>query len=293
MSAICRIICLSMVIFLLAIFGTGCVRDIDAADDSDNSVAFDPFYPAEKTAADKVMDAVCGALNTGNPDMIVNLFSDNVRMGDEKLRENAGGVIKAFGGGTAVCWDIGVSHSGQTITDGETIAYIEMLFVINDGDDYYWCRMHYVYENDGDVNDVGLKWLKFYTIDEYYLLLSEEGEDTAADGSGIFVYADYKVGMPLRCICSIPYIYDETGCIDAPEASAFLKENNSFEDFKIKFGKPNSDSMPYAVYGLENGDGEDLYLELFVEGENGTISSAGIVSDAAWVERIQLYGEKE
>lgn len=221
------------------------------------------------------------AVDNRDKEAIKELFAPNVVKKDRDMDDMIEFLFDVYQEPTDSL-DIEQSCAGSYSNDhGTETKEIENWFPVVSGDKNYYCHMTIVYQDDEDLDNVGIKDLVFLSEKE------ECNEDAVwPEGNGLHVIKDSNKEYLTRRIGYYPNVYtpmDRT--ITVEEILTFLEDNDDWDTFVRQFGEPNSETCPRLTYAYELPDegGEKRYAIIWVDfppqSESGTIFKVEVVND--------------
>ena len=232
----------------------------------------------EERVYTETIDAIFTALDAGDADGLLGLFSEEAWHGDPDLEADIAYLMEVYEGPYVTHGFDGIlggnAHFEQ---EGRTYSVFTST-PIEAGDTYYWIYLNYTYQCDPNPANIGITELEFFTADEWCLELCDE-ESTREPSRGLTVYADKTLDHEWRCIYGNPLVYTDREAVDLLEAKAQIEENDSYAAFVERFGEPAA-SYIYRYYPLPDENGEPRWLCLGYddrEGYDDSIHTAYIV----------------
>jgi len=238
----------------------------------------------EKIYLEKV-EAFFDALEKEDVPKIKSLFTQEVIENDTDLDDEIAKMISVYPNSKTTIITSSLPCMMEVQTD-EKGRYVyspgTCVPVICDGE-YYWVYVELTYTEGTPIDSIAIKYLYFYTGDEYYIRFRE---DSPTD-IGLVVFAEQTSESRIVCINTIPYEYTPTDReIDVNKVKDFLKSSKDLGKFKEEFGLPNAASESDYFYEIS---GEALKY-LCVRTENDKIVLVGYV-DASGDRWEQVWGK--
>ncbi len=237
----------------------------------------------EEKAYQNAINSLTSALDSKDADAVYELFSPYVRAQDKDLKDQIQKLLSVYEGPTDEVLFDGLLSGGAHYEDGMVSKDADTVFPIRCGNIYYWCYLKLVYENTFDESKVGITQIDFYTADEYCIVWYDD-DNKITDSPGLTVYAEKTVDADIHCISGRPLKFDSFAReLDINEIKNFFTEKDSFTEFVSQFGESGAENI-YSYYLLPEKNGEDLYLEVGVDGDR--IYGAYIVDDFGYIETV-------
>lgn len=236
----------------------------------------------------ETIDAIFTALDAGDADGLLGLFSEEAWHGDPDLEADIAYLMKVYKGPYVTNGFDGLLGGGASFEpEGKTYNIFNSV-AVQAGDTYYWIYLKHTYQCDTDPGKIGITSLSFYTADEWSLYLYDEDDEEREDSLGLTVYADRTLDSPWRCIYGTPLLYTDREAVDLLEAKAQIEENDSYAAFVERFGEPAA-SYIYRYYPLPDENGEPRWLCLGYddrEGYDDSIHTAYIVDRFVYLDML-------
>lgn len=233
----------------------------------------------------EMLEAFFDALEKDDAQKIKSLFSKEVIENDTDLDDEIKKMISVYPNSktTIITSSLPCMSEVQTDEKGRCVySPGTCVPVICDGE-YYWVYVELTYTEGTPIDSIAIKYLYFYTGDEYYIRFRE---DSPTD-IGLVVFAEQTSESQVVCINTIPYEFTPTDReIDVNKVEDFLKSSKDFNEFKEEFGLPNAASESDYFYEIS---GEALKY-LCVRTENDEIVLVGYV-DASGDRWEQVWGK--
>ena len=237
-------------------------------------------------------ESLLGALEAGDGDAIVGLFSPKARAGSDDLDEQAGELVESCSGHVGYLDTHSVTRpmESEKVEDGRRRVELSTDFsFVLDGENY-WCYMTLVSENDFDEAEVGVSTVIVWSEDAYSAMLYDARETDWPEGTGLHLRLSYPLEWETRLVNDDPLRYEVGDTIsDVDEVTAFLDGGEkTVDDFEERFGQPccvswTGDGRVY--YELDDGEGPH-YLEVNATAPDEPIYSAYVVDERGVVEKV-------
>ncbi|MBE6639008.1 MAG: DUF5104 domain-containing protein [Ruminococcaceae bacterium] len=221
----------------------------------------------EKIYRQKI-DAFFDALDAGDAEEMLALFSQTVVNSDSDLNEQIDKLISLYPRSTTTVMFDGLLGGEYEDEDGMFKSMACATIPIINNNEYYWVYIELIYEDDSSPDSIGLHRVYFYTADEYCMYFQDE--DAAAPMElGLVVYAQRKMDQEIRCIESFPYAFTAIERdFDLSEMEAFLQSSDDWSAFVAKFGQPNAKGVTEnCYYEIQESADKVIYLEIAVQDE--------------------------
>ncbi len=178
--------------------------------------------PEGEDVFSKTITSLFLALDSGNRDAVINLFSHAAQKQDKNLEEDIEKLFSVYVGPVDEIGWRGIKGTSSSFEDGDRVKSVFAHFPVQCGEIYYWCWMNVMYENTTDGDQIGITQLNFYTADEWYLS-GISNDVIVADDVGLTVFSDNILDEDIRCIRGAPFIYAERPPLDLEEIKGFLR----------------------------------------------------------------------
>ena len=251
--------------------------------------------PRGQACLDAAQDLL-GAIEAGDGDAIVELFSPEVRAGSDDLDDQARELAESCSGHVGYLDTHSVMRpmESEKVDDGRRRVELSTDFSFALDGENYWCYMALVSENDFDEAEVGVSTVIVWSEDANSAMLYDARETDWPEGPGLHLRLSYPLEWETRLVNDDPLRYEVGDTIsDVDEVTAFLDEGEkTVDDFEERFGQPccvswTGDGRVY--YELVD-DGEGLrYLEVNATTSDEPIYSAYVVDERGVVEKV--WGE--
>ena len=238
----------------------------------------------EERVYGETIDALFAALDAGDADAILGLFSEEAQTGDPDLEADIARLMEVYKGPYVTHGFDGLLHGEADFEPTGHTYVISATTPVQAGDTYYWVYLRYTYECEPDAARVGITELEFYTADERSLELYDE-ESHWENSLGLTVYAEKTLDGEWRCIYGMPIQYTPREAIDPDDAVAQLEKTDSFSAFKEVFGEP-AGGWVYHYYPLPDEDGEARWLCVGAAEDDDWIYGIFVVDRFVWVEEL-------
>ena len=232
----------------------------------------------------ETIEAIFAALDAGDADGLLGLFSEEAWHGDPDLEADIAYLMEVYQGPYVTNGFDGLLGSDASFEPEGRTYHIYTSVPVQAGDTYYWIYLKHTYQSDPDPTRIGITSLSFYTADEWSLLLYDE-DAQRPEVLGLTVYAEKTLDGEWRCIYGDPIQYTPREAIDPDEAVAQLNKTDSFSAFKEVFGEP-AGSWVYHYYPLPDEGGEARWLCVGAVEKEDWIYGIFVVDRFAWVEEL-------
>ena len=238
-------------------------------------------------------EALLDALEKGDRDAVVALFSPEVRAGSDDLEGQAGELVEGCSGHVDYLdtRSVTMPQESEMVDHGKRRVELSAGFSFALGGENYWCSMTLVSENDFDEAEEGVSTIIVWSEDAYSAMLYDARGAEWPEGTGLHLRLDYPLEWETRLVNDDPLRYEAGDAIsDTAEVVAFLDEGTrTVDDFEERFGRPCcvswiGDGIIY--YELAEKDGEPRYLEVNAAFPDEPIYSAYVVDERGAVERV-------
>ena len=240
----------------------------------------------------ETIEAIFAALDAGDADGLLGLFSEEAWHGDPDLEADIAYLMEVYQGPYVTNGFDGLLGSNASFGPEGRTYHIYTSVPVQAGDTYYWVYLNYTYQCDPDPGKIGITNLEFFTADEWSLYLYDEDDEEREDSLGLTVYADRTLDGEWHCIYGKPIQYTPREAIDPDEAVAQLNKTDSFAAFKEVFGEP-AGSHIYHYYPLPDENGEARWLCVGAVEKEDWIYSLSVVDRFGWVEMLWDNPTKE
>ena len=240
-------------------------------------------------AAEGLLDA----LETGDRDAIVGLFSPEVRAGSDDLEAQADKLVESCSGHVDYLDTHSVTQpqESERIDHGKRRVELSTDFSFALDGENYWCFMTLVKENDFDEAEVGVSTVIVWSEDAYSAMLYDARETDWPEGTGLHLRLSYPLEWETRLVNDDPLRYEAGDTIsDVDEVTAFLDGGEkNVDDFEERFGQPccvswTGDGRVYYEL-VDDGEGP-RYLEVNATTSDEPIYSAYVVDERGVVEKV-------
>ncbi len=236
----------------------------------------------EKALYEKQVNGFFEALDKGDKEAVKSYFSKTAQKQDADLLKNIDKLLSVYPRGSS---DIKFAEvlAGEYENDyGSMYSCAYSTLPVANGESIYWFDIEYVYEDDGQPDNIGLSRVCFYTADEYCLSFTEESEPEKA--LGLEVFSERKVEGEIRCINRVPYEFrQEKDGLLLSDIKAFLKESVDYSAFTENFGTPGNNFF-YTYYEAIGEDDKVVFLELDIV--DNKICYAAIYDEFSYIETV-------
>ncbi len=272
---------------------TGCSERIDTlVRFVESKVTGEEYVSLRGQACLDAAEGLLGALEAGDGDAIVGLFSPKARAGSDDLDEQAGELVESCSGHVGYLDTHSVTRpmESEKVEDGRRRVELSTDFsFVLDGENY-WCYMTLVSVNDFDEAEVGVSTVIVWSEDAYSAMLYDARETDWPEGMGLHLQLSYPLEWETRLVNDDPLRYEAGDTIsDVDEVTAFLDGGEkTVDDFEERFGQPccvswTGDGRVY--YELDDGEGPH-YLEVNATAPDEPIYSAYVVDERGVVEKV-------
>lgn len=272
---------------------TGCSERIDTlVRFVESKVTGEEYVSPRGQACLDAAEGLLGALEAGDGDAIVGLFSPEARTGSDDLDEQAGELVESCSGHVGYLDTHSVTRpmESEEVEDGRRRVELSTDFsFVLDGENY-WCYMTLVSVNDFDEAEVGVSTVIVWSEDAYSAMLYDARETDWPEGMGLHLRLSYPLEWETRLVNDDPLRYEAGDTIsDVDEVTAFLDGGEkTVDDFEERFGRPccvswTGDGRVY--YELDDREGP-RYLEVNATAPDEPIYSAYVVDERDAVEKV-------
>ena len=272
---------------------TGCSERIDTlVRFVESKVTGEEYVSPRGQACLDAAEGLLGALEAGDGDAIVGLFSPEARTGSDDLDEQAGELVESCSGHVGYLDTHSATRpmESEKVEDGRRRVELSTDFsFVLDGENY-WCYMTLVSVNDFDEAEVGVSTVIVWSEDAYSAMLYDARETDWPEGMGLHLRLSYPLEWETRLVNDDPLRYEAGDTIsDVDEVTAFLDGGEkTVDDFEERFGRPccvswTGDGRVY--YELDDREGP-RYLEVNATAPDEPIYSAYVVDERGVVEKV-------
>ncbi len=272
---------------------TGCSERIDTlVRFVESKVTGEEYVSPRGQACLDAAEGLLGALEAGDGDAIVGLFSPEARAGSDGLDEQAGELVESCSGHVGYLDTHSATRpmESEKVEDGRRRVELSTDFsFVLDGENY-WCYMTLVSVNDFDEAEVGVSTVIVWSEDAYSAMLYDARETDWPEGMGLHLRLSYPLEWETRLVNDDPLRYEAGDTIsDVDEVTAFLDGGEkTVDDFEERFGRPccvswTGDGRVY--YELDDREGP-RYLEVNATAPDEPIYSAYVVDERGVVEKV-------
>ena len=251
------------------------------------------YVSARAQACLDAAEGLLDALETGDRDAIVELFSLEVRAGSDDLEAQADKLVESCSGHVDYLDTHSVTQpqESEKIDHGKRRVELSTGFSFALGGENYWCYMTLVSENDFDEAEEGVSTVIVWSEDAYSAMLYDARETDWPEGAGLHLRLSYPLEWETRLVNDDPLRYEAGDTIpDVDDVTAFLDGGEkTVDDFEERFGRPCCVSWTGdgRVYYELAGDGEGpRYLEVNAAAPDEPIYSAYVVNERGVVEKV-------
>lgn len=258
-----------------------------------SGVTGEKYVSSRQQACLDAVDALVAALEEGDRDGVIGLFSPNARASSEDLDATAAKLVEACSGPVGYVDRDSAARpvERESVDDRMRRVELEFDFLMTCGGRNFWCLVTLVTEDDADEGEVGVSSLAIFSEDFYSAMIYDEPQTEYSQDLGLCLYLDYPLEWETRVVGGDPLRYDATGStLDVEDAVSFLDEGGrSVRDFEERFGRPCCVSWMgegHVCYELPSEGGEPRYLSLDASGRDEPVYSASVVGEHDVVERV-------
>ena len=272
---------------------TGCSERIDTlVRFVESKVTGEEYVSPRGQACLDAAEDLLGAIEAGDGDAIVGLFSPEARAGSGDLGEQADELVESCSGHVGYLDTHSVTRpmESEKVEDGKRRVELSTDFSFALDGENYWCYMTLVSENDFDEAEVGVSTVIVWSEDAYSAMLYDARETDWPEGTGLHLRLSYPLEWETRLVNDDPLRYEAGDTIsDVDEVTAFLDGGEkTVDDFEERFGQPccvswTGDGRVY--YELGDGEGP-RYLEVNATAPDEPIYSAYVVDERDAVEKV-------
>ena len=273
---------------------TGCSERIDTlVRFVESKVTGEEYVSPRGQACLGAAESLLGALEAGDGDAIVGLFSPEARAGSDDLDEQAGELVESCSGHVGYLDIHSVTRpvESEKVEDGKCRVELSTDFSFALDGENYWCYMTLVSENDFDEAEVGVSTVIVWSEDAYSAMLYDARETDWPEGPGLHLRLSYPLEWETRLVNDDPLRYEAGDAIsDTGEAAAFLDEGEkTIRDFEERFGQPccvswSSDGRVY--YELTDDAEGPRYLEVNATAPDEPVYSAYVMGERGAIEKV-------
>lgn len=281
-----KFFCASIFLTISCMTCTGCSVVKDTLQQIKDEAKNEPHLSFEAKTYNDAVDKFFVALDAGDKNAMIEMFSANVRSKDADLDAQMEKLLEIYPGPTDACGRNGNLVQGSYSRHyGKHISTVEDTFPVLSNGTYYWWSFQLVYENDEEEDEIGISKIVFYSAEEYCGIYYDENSVTP-DAIGLSIYADDILDCEVRSIAGFPYKYTPTDTVlDEEEVKTWLENSNSYTEFVQKFGEPNAVNI-YYCYELPQENGQPRYLQLSVDEDIDSIRHASAMDAFGWIYNI-------
>ncbi|MBM6815905.1 DUF5104 domain-containing protein [Olsenella uli] len=272
----------------------GCSERIDAlARLVGSRVTGEEYVSPRGQACLDAAEGLLDALETGDGDAIVGLFSPEVRASSDDLEGRADELVASCSGHVEYldAHSVTMPQESERVDDGRRRVELSAGFSFALGGENYWCFMTLVSENDFDEAEVGVSTIIVWSEEAYSAMLYDARGAAWPEGTGLNLRLDYPLEWETRLVYDDPLRYEGGDVIsDTAGVAAFLDEGErTVDDFEERFGRPccvswTGDGVVY--YELPEEDGEPRYLRVSAATSDDPIYSAYVVGERDVVRKV-------
>ena len=289
-----RVIATCVIALVATILCAGCAERVDTLVRAVRSHVTGEEYvsPRGQACLDAAEDLL-DALEVGDEDAIVELFSPEVRAGSDDLDGRASELVESCSGhvGYLGTHSVTLPMESEKIEDGKRRVELSTDFSFALDGENYWCYMTLVSEKDFDEAEEGVSTVIVWSEDAYSAMLYDARGTDWPDTPGLHLELSYPLQWETRLVNDDPLRYEAGDTIpDVDDVTAFLDGGEkTVDDFEERFGRPCCVSWTgdgHVYYELA-GDGEDpRYLEVNATVPDEPIYSAYVVGERGVVEKV-------
>ena len=251
------------------------------------------YVSARAQACLDAAEGLLDALETGDRDAIVELFSLEVRAGSDDLEAQADKLVESCSGHVDYLDTHSVTRpqESEKVDDGKRRVELSTNFSFALDGKNYWCFMTLVKESDFNEAEVGVSTIIVWSEDAYSAMLYDARGEGRPDTPGLHPELAYPLQWETRLVNDDPLRYEAGDVIpDVDDVAAFLDEGEkTIDDFEERFGQPCCVSWlgdGYVYYELAD-DGEGpRYLEVNATASDEPIYSVYVVGERDVVEKV-------
>lgn len=251
------------------------------------------YVSARAQACLDAAEGLLDALETGDRDAIVELFSLEVRAGSDDLEAQADKLVERCSGHVDYLDTHSVTQpqESEKIDHGKRRVELSTGFSFALGGENYWCFMTLVKENDFNEAEVGVSTIIVWSEDAYSAMLYEARGTSLPDTPGLHLELSYPLQWETRLVNDDPLRYEAGATIsDVDEVTAFLDEGEkTIDDFEERFGQPCCVSWlgdGHVCYELADDREGPHYLEVNATAPDEPIYSVYVVDERDAVEKV-------
>lgn len=282
-----------LVVFAAVVCG-GCSEGVDSLVRYVGSrVTGEEYVSPRGQACLDAAEGLLGALEAGDRDAVVGLFSPEARAGADDLDERASELVESCSGHVEYLDTRSVTRpmESEKVDDGKRRVELSATFSIALGGKNYWCFMTLVSEDDFDSAGEGVSTIIVWSEDAYSAMLYDARETDWPEGPGLHLRLSYPLEWETRLVNDDPLRYEAGDAIsDKGEAAAFLDEGEkTIRDFEERFGRPccvswSSDGRVY--YELADDAEGPRYLEVNATAPDEPVYSAYVMGERGAIEKV-------
>lgn len=282
-----------LVVFAAVVCG-GCSEGVDSLVRYVGSrVTGEEYVSPRGQACLDAAEGLLGALEAGDRDAVVGLFSPEARAGADDLDERARELVEGRSGHVEYLDTHSVTRpmESEKVDDGKRRVELSTTFSIALGGKNYWCFMTLVTEDDFDNAGEGVSTIIVWSEDAYSAMLYDARETDWPEGPGLHLRLSYPLEWETRLVNDDPLRYEAGDAIsDTGEAAAFLDEGEkTIRDFEERFGQPccvswSSDGRVY--YELADDAEGPRYLEVNATAPDEPVYSAYVMGERGAIEKV-------
>lgn len=282
-----------LVVFAAVVCG-GCSEGVDSLVRYVGSrVTGEEYVSPRGQACLDAAEGLLGALEAGDRDAVVGLFSPEARAGADDLDERASELVESCSGHVEYLDTRSVTRpmESEKVDDGKRRVELSATFSIALGGKNYWCFMTLVSEDDFDNAGEGVSTIIVWSEDAYSAMLYDARETDWPEGPGLHLRLSYPLEWETRLVNDDPLRYEVGDAIsDTGEAAAFLDEGEkTIRDFEERFGRPccvswSSDGRVY--YELADDAEGPRYLEVNATAPDEPVYSAYVMGERGAIEKV-------
>nr|MDE7431611.1 DUF5104 domain-containing protein [Lachnospiraceae bacterium] len=208
---------------------------------------------SEEEIFNDAVDDFFKAVDDKDKDAILKMFAPSVRAKDKTLEKDIEQLLNNYPGPTDICKRDGRGVAGSyDISHGKKSAEVTQGFPVVSNDTYYWCDFTFMYQNDMDEKQIGIKQVKLssaeYECEERYNYVkesrkgTEKGRDDDSEEKALEVLTDCIVDYEVRFVGGYPEKFNPIDRdLSKEQVEEFFKTSYSYSEFLKEFGDPNVD----------------------------------------------------
>ncbi len=251
---------------------------------------------------DREMNAFIKALDAHDKGALRKCFSSYVQKNDKELDQEIDELFAAYPGPTdSWKWSMDSTQSYSSASD-EAREYVTHTAILKSHGKNYYIYIEYTEGEYAGKDRYGICCVDFTTpevqaayCDGRFELTSYGGEYSwkGQDRYKLHVTVDHKDTYVTRRIDNQERIYVESETTYAADDFVeFIKKNHSLDDLRTRFGRENSIQKILQKVYYKVSDGEDLYVRIFIDGNEGNeITGIDLVNEDNYVKTLYVKPE--